>query len=421
MVHLFLRKKDGPFAARQDIRFKLPGLDRGFLGFARAVTNPHLIDWDRDGQTDLVVGHSEGWAGGEWTLYVCVGPLAGKAELPAKAFALPAIPDARPVYFAFADWDMDGNFDVLAAVQYQKGIDAVRQHPGTRTDEPVSYAIYWFRNTAAKGEPKFAAPVRLLTIPEPWQLDAFTVVDRGYNGQLDLVVSVSKNLRHNPKHGYFDVDSQLWLYRRSRNQRLKLTGVAISDFRASTLQIRAPRGEQSFAEGVNLVESIARQPARWVVDYQLTVGSLLLAASLAFGLQWPEVVRAPGSGRLALYPNELLVYVALTLAFGLWFVGTAVGIMRARSWAFRWARRLHLLLAAFGAVVVCPVFVYGLYLVVFNPDPGRPRAMPPGEMSERSIGISLVLVCIPSFLLAALSWRCWVCLKRAPVPKPGSS
>jgi hypothetical protein len=98
-------------------------------------------------------------------------------------------------------------------VRYQKGIDAVRQHPGTRTDEPVSYAIYWFRNTADKGEPVFAPARQLLTIPAPWELDGFTVVG-GKDGRLDLVVSVSKNFRPNPKDGYFSVDSQLWLYRR---------------------------------------------------------------------------------------------------------------------------------------------------------------------------------------------------------------
>jgi hypothetical protein len=214
MVHLFLRKKDGSFAARQDVRFKLPGLDPGLLGFARAVTNPHLLDWDGDGHTDLVVGHSEGWPGGAWTLYVCAGPLAGKTELAAKAFAMPAVPDARPVYFGFADWDGDGRFDLLAALQCQKGSDAVRRNPGKRTDEPVNYAIYWFRNTTAKGEPRFAAASRLLTIPAPWELDAFSVVERRQHARLDIVVSVSKNLRPNPKDGYFSVDSQLWLYRR---------------------------------------------------------------------------------------------------------------------------------------------------------------------------------------------------------------
>jgi hypothetical protein len=213
MVHLFLRKQDGTFAARQEVRFKLPGLDRGLLGDARAVTNPHLIDWNRDGHTDLVVGHSEGWAEGIWTLYVCGGPLAGKTELTAKAFTLPKVPDARPVYFGFADWDGDWRFDLLVAVRYQKGSDAVRGDPLKRTYEPVSYAIYWFQNTTDKGEPKFAAARQLLTIPGSWELDAFSMLP-GRDGRLDLVVSVSKNIRDNPKDGYFSVDSQLWLYRR---------------------------------------------------------------------------------------------------------------------------------------------------------------------------------------------------------------
>ena len=186
MVHLFLRKKDGSFAARQEVRFKLPGPDRGLLGDARAVTNPHLLDWDGDGHTDLVVGHTEGWFEGRWTLYVCAGPLAGKTELTAKAFTLPKVPDAEPVYFGFADWDGDGRFDLLAALQCQKGSDAVRRNPGKRTDEPVNYAIYWFRNTTAKGEPKFAAGNSLLTIPAPWELDGFTVVEGGKGGRLDM-------------------------------------------------------------------------------------------------------------------------------------------------------------------------------------------------------------------------------------------
>jgi hypothetical protein len=215
---LFPRNKDGSFAARQDVRLKLPvkisGLKPGELGLARAVTNPHLIDWDGDGHDDLVVGHTEGWLGRQWALYVCAGPLAGKTELTAKAFALPKVPDAEPVYFGFADWDGDGRFDLLAAVRCQKGSDAVRLDPQKRTDEPVSYAMYWFRNTAAKGEPVFAPASRLLTIPAPWELDGFTVVEGGKGGRMDLVVSVSKNIRHNPKDGYFSVDSQLWRYRR---------------------------------------------------------------------------------------------------------------------------------------------------------------------------------------------------------------
>ena len=96
--------------------------------------------------------------------------------------------------------------------EYQKGDDAVRANPQKRTDEPVSYNIYWFRNTADKGEPKFAAASPLLTIPAPWELDGFTFVEGGKGGRLDLVVSVSKNIRR--KDDYFAVDSQLWLCRR---------------------------------------------------------------------------------------------------------------------------------------------------------------------------------------------------------------
>jgi hypothetical protein len=208
---LFLRKKDGSFAARQDVQLKLAvkisGLEPGELGLARAVTNPHLLDWDGDGHNDLVVAHTEGWLEGRWTLYVCAGPLAGKTELTGKAFALPKVPDAEPVYFGFADWDGDGRVDLLAAVRYQKGIDAARVDPQKRPDKTVSYSIYWFRNTTDWGEPKFAPAAPLLTMPAPWELDGFTVVKGGKGGRPDLVVSVSKNIRSNPKDGYFSVEA----------------------------------------------------------------------------------------------------------------------------------------------------------------------------------------------------------------------
>jgi hypothetical protein len=148
---------------------------------------------------DLVVGYVR-----DWTLNIGTGPLAGKTEVAAKPFPLPKLPNAWPVYFGFADWDGDGHFDLLAGLRCQKGPDG-----------PVSYGIYWFRNTAAKGDPKFAAASALLTIPAPWALDAFAVVDSGQAGRGDLVVSVSKNEPRKLKlDGSWHVESQLWRYRR---------------------------------------------------------------------------------------------------------------------------------------------------------------------------------------------------------------
>jgi hypothetical protein len=159
------------------------------------------------------------------------------------------------------------------------------------------------------------------------------------------------------------------------------------------------------------MRSDARQPARWVVVYHLTLGSLLLAASVALGIRWPEVARAPGSGSLALYPGELLVYVALTLVCGLWLLVSALGMYHRRPWGFWWARALHALVAGVGAVVVCPLMAYGLFLVVFNPQPGGARWL---DFSDRSIGAAILVGCALALLLVALSWRCWAGLRGPP-------
>jgi hypothetical protein len=166
-----------------------------------------------------------------------------------------------------------------------------------------------------------------------------------------------------------------------------------------------------FGGGESRMSSDARRPAGWVIVYHLTLGSLLLAASVALGVQWPEVAHAPGSGSLALYPGELLVYVGLTLVGGLWLLVTALGMYHRRRWGFGWARGLHALVVGCGAVVVCPLTAYGLFLVVFNPHPGGARWL---DFSDRSIGAALVVGCALALLLAALSWRCWVGLRGTP-------
>jgi VCBS repeat protein len=200
-VYLFLRKPDGSFAGRRDVTFELPG---HIPGLSRGRSRPHLLDWNGDGDTDLIVGYP-----GEWKLQVSAGPLAGKSKVAVRPAALPAPPGVNPVHFSFADWDGDGRFDLLAAAQYQESKDG-----------PWSYGIYWFRNTAAKGEPAFAPGSRILALPAPWELNACSVVDWGQDGRLDLVVSMARDWKRKPDGGW-SVESQLWLYRRRAASRSK--------------------------------------------------------------------------------------------------------------------------------------------------------------------------------------------------------
>jgi hypothetical protein len=199
-VHLFLGRAGGTFADRREIKFERPGLDPTLRLLARGTTRPLLRDWNRDGRTDLVIGYV-----GSTTLLVSAGPLAGKTTVKVEPVALPKIPNANPVYFGVADWDDDGAFDLLAAMQYREA-----------KDHHWSYGVYWFRNTSAQGEPTFAPPSRLLALPRPWELNAFAVVDDGRGGVSGLVVSMVKDWKRNPKGGGWSGVSHLRLYRRKR-------------------------------------------------------------------------------------------------------------------------------------------------------------------------------------------------------------
>lgn len=194
-VHLLLRNPDGSFADRQDITFERPDVDQLSRAIGRGTTRPHLVDWNRDGETDLVIGYAG------WKLYVSPGPLSGKTRVDVRPVSLPEIPGGHPFYFGFADWDQDGQLDLLVSMQ----------HRGS-SDDPFTHQIAWLRNTSKSGEPEFAPPRPLLSIPDPWKVEAFTTVDWDRNGRLDLVVSQTKDWKRIPNVGW-SVDSQLWLYR----------------------------------------------------------------------------------------------------------------------------------------------------------------------------------------------------------------
>jgi FG-GAP-like repeat len=193
-VHLLLRRADGTFADRQGVRFAGEKPNR----YARGLARPHLVDWDRDGQTDLVIGYP-----GSWTLQVGRGPLANKTEVEFQPVDLPAIPGASPVHFDFSDWDADGRLDLLVGVQSDRA-----------GDRPTPHAVHWFRNTSNAGTPVFASARPLLELPGEWHLSAFVAVAWGGDDHPSLVVSVWKDWKRVERGIPWPVASELWLYRR---------------------------------------------------------------------------------------------------------------------------------------------------------------------------------------------------------------
>jgi len=190
-LHLFLRKANGTFAARQEIKFAWP--DPVPFAFHRANNRPWLLDWDRDGRTDLVIPAS-------FRAFVSSGPLARKTELAVRSIDLPIVDGDNPLAFSFADWDGDGVFDLLVGGQFREVKDG-----------PWRYRVSWYRNTSTKGEPAFAKARVLLTIPAEWELNAFAVVDHNRDGRADLVVSATKDWTRKKDVGW-TCTSQLLLY-----------------------------------------------------------------------------------------------------------------------------------------------------------------------------------------------------------------
>jgi hypothetical protein len=155
------------------------------------------LDWDADGDLDLIVGTNKGG------LFIRINEgTKNKPAFAEKVVALraggskAAVPGGYAIPVA-ADWDGDGRWDLISGSQ-----DA---------------AVYWFRNVGAVGQPKLEAPRKLVVGAKqrqrgPSTRAQVTVADFDGDGDMDLLVGDSSYKRVDKKYVWHGT---IWLYRRA--------------------------------------------------------------------------------------------------------------------------------------------------------------------------------------------------------------
>ncbi|HEY8505272.1 MAG TPA: FG-GAP-like repeat-containing protein [Gemmataceae bacterium] len=186
-LYLFRGQGGGEFKARETITDKsgkpvllYPDQEVPYESFGSWVA---MVDWDADGDLDLVLGGYRGEVMVRFNEGTRKEPSFATKNVPVqlngKDLTVPGH-HATPV---IADWDGDGTWDLLS------GSD--------------NGAVYWYRNVGKKGAPEFAEPVTLVPEhkgigyeefldigeePKPGIRSQIAVADYDGDGKLDLLL-----------------------------------------------------------------------------------------------------------------------------------------------------------------------------------------------------------------------------------------